>query len=609
MLDHALYYASQGLAVFPLNGKIPATPNGCHDATTDPATIQNWWSARPDANIGIATGAKSGLLVIDVDGAEGAAALLSLSLPPTLEVESPGKIENGVYQGKGRHLYYRHVPGVTIGQSKLAPKIDHRGEGGYVVAPPSIHPHGTGQYTWRVNAPVAELPAQHVARLLPAPAATLDSVRESKTLENHVRALSTAAPGTKHQALVEASYAFACAAQEAKEPRETAEPRVTAILKLALELNPSKVQDWGNVYATIRSGFSKAYGRSAAAAPALPSSWGLESAAAMASPLTPPTWLSKDLQLGPGRPVIVAGYGASGKTLAAQSLALSVASGQPIWGQFPVTHRGAVIHLDYEQGRYATFRRYQRLAHGMGINLAALDTSLKVRAFPEKRLTDEDIVEALSMLCDGASLLIVDSLRAATPGVDENASEVQRYVQNLARVGEATGCTCLLIHHARKKSEGDSDIRTILRGSSAIFDAAGSIYAITTSGDTRRVDHAKAPAEAEDGPLPGFELAIEQAPGTVDCDKPLRVLYQRPPSKEEQSKARAGAAHASVFQMILSKGLAGATKTLIREASGARRDAAYVALEDLLDQGAVVKRGDRFVAAEVLAAAEGVFRD
>lgn len=73
-LEAALGYARRGIRVFPLvpNRKIPLIPksrggNGLLDATTDVGQIQAWWTACPDANIGIATGVGSGVAVLDLD--------------------------------------------------------------------------------------------------------------------------------------------------------------------------------------------------------------------------------------------------------------------------------------------------------------------------------------------------------------------------------------------------------------------------------------------------------------------------------------------------------------------------------------------------------------
>lgn len=135
----AASYARLGLRVFPLapRSKVPLTPRGFKDATEDQATIAAWWREWPHANIGIATGEASGLFVVDVDGPAGESALAWLeadygSLPLTAEVRT----------GKGRHLYFRHFPGARNTASTLGERIDTRGEGGYVVAPPSVHPDG-----------------------------------------------------------------------------------------------------------------------------------------------------------------------------------------------------------------------------------------------------------------------------------------------------------------------------------------------------------------------------------------------------------------------------------------------------------------------------------
>ena len=135
-LNAALGYMKQGFYVFPLKpkSKAPLTPNGFKDASNDPEILKTWWEKHPNANIGIATGAISDLIVIDVDGEYPNA---FPAIPKTAKVKT----------NKGYHLYLKYPDGLEIGcKTRLhGSDVDIRANGGYIVAPPSIHPDG-GRY-------------------------------------------------------------------------------------------------------------------------------------------------------------------------------------------------------------------------------------------------------------------------------------------------------------------------------------------------------------------------------------------------------------------------------------------------------------------------------
>ena len=82
MLRAALQLAERGLAVFPCQpkGKQPVTLHGCKDATRDPDMIEAWWHRMPTCNVGVATGAFSGVIVVDVDDIDAEAELRNLEL-------------------------------------------------------------------------------------------------------------------------------------------------------------------------------------------------------------------------------------------------------------------------------------------------------------------------------------------------------------------------------------------------------------------------------------------------------------------------------------------------------------------------------------------------
>jgi Bifunctional DNA primase/polymerase, N-terminal/AAA domain len=168
----ALWYAALGRSVLPLHnivkgacscgkgdcaspGKHPRTDHGLKDATTDLQTIRAWWKESPKANVGIVTGAVSGLFALDVDPDKGGSKSLS-----DLERQH-GKLpetKTALTGGDGFHFLFKH-PGKKIknSQSELGSGLDVRGEGGYIVVAPSTHVSGK-PYQWRDGAPITDAP-------------------------------------------------------------------------------------------------------------------------------------------------------------------------------------------------------------------------------------------------------------------------------------------------------------------------------------------------------------------------------------------------------------------------------------------------------------------
>ena len=248
----------------------------------------------------------------------------------------------------------------------------------------------------------------------------------------------------------------------------------------------------------------------------------------LAQPIPEHNWAIPGLQLGPGRVGLVVAYAGTAKTIAMQAALLAYAAGRNVWGTFP-THRGGVaLHIDYEQGKGATQRRYQRLAFGMGMTLEEAGGNLGVVSFPKLYLTDPSAEEAFEREVEGAGLVLVDSFRAACPGVDENDSSVRKYVDLMTRVSERQQCTIVLIHHSGKEKVGHMDKRQIARGSSALLDAAGCTYLLTmTSYEAPRgICQVKMPAESDGVSFADSFLAIEDVDGPDGAKQGLRITYQ-----------------------------------------------------------------------------------
>jgi Bifunctional DNA primase/polymerase, N-terminal len=154
MLKAALAYARRGVPVFPCEpgAKRPLTRNGHWDATTDSRVVERWWKRWPSANVGVPTGEKSGVVVLDVDvddGGPGSLAKLERAVAPA------PKTAWARTGGGGIHVFFRYPRGTEIRNSAglLGPGLDVRGEGGYVVVPPS---RTQGPYEWVDRSPLAE---------------------------------------------------------------------------------------------------------------------------------------------------------------------------------------------------------------------------------------------------------------------------------------------------------------------------------------------------------------------------------------------------------------------------------------------------------------------
>ncbi|MGO9874800.1 MAG: bifunctional DNA primase/polymerase [Acidimicrobiia bacterium] len=160
----ALDYASRGWPVLPCHsvgrngcscgqldcsspGKHPRTARGLHAASTNRGQIMAWWRRWPSANVAVRTGTESGLVVIDIDPPHGGATMRA-------RVGDYGPLPRGpvVRTGSGGwHLLFAH-PGEPVQNStgtRLGPGVDVRGDGGYVIAPPSVHANGS-TYRWEV---------------------------------------------------------------------------------------------------------------------------------------------------------------------------------------------------------------------------------------------------------------------------------------------------------------------------------------------------------------------------------------------------------------------------------------------------------------------------
>lgn len=226
-LKRAVKYAERGWHVFPMHfkmqagsvAKLPLTKwvKGAEGqrATTDVDVIRGWWRRWPNAGVGIACG-PSELLVIDVDGEDGAASLARLE-----QTLGPLPTTRTVLTSRGQHLYFKTAETLPTSAGLFGPGIDTRGTGGYVVAPPSLNQYTGVKYRWAdKNAELAPLPDPWASALVAAkprgPGTGLGSAtrRISTTpgayalavLEDEIDNVRQAQPGERNDALNSAAY-------------------------------------------------------------------------------------------------------------------------------------------------------------------------------------------------------------------------------------------------------------------------------------------------------------------------------------------------------------------------------------------------------------------
>lgn len=496
-LRAALAYAGRGWPVAPAHstrqdgscscsdakcdriGKHPRTRHGLTDATTDEKAIYEYWAKWPDANVLIRTG-KVGdryLAVLDVDPRHnGDESLARLIIEHGELPDTPRAITGG----GGYHIFMWSRLPVKSSANQIAPGIDVRGVGGYVIAAPSRHESGR-EYTWDVGAHPADLPIAEAPGWFVAVAGLAGERVKIRPEDVQGAEISEIFEGGRNDALTRIAGAM-------RRPG-VGERAILAALRIVNdERCRPPLDDW-EIEKIARS--------IARLDPSDPVKAGgdplpLITWVEVAKPLPRVAWTLEGLGIAPGGATIIGGAGGGGKTMALQALIIAVASGRPVWGHFSVT-QGRAIHIDYEQGDRITRERYQRIANAMGVDLLALPPdSFGLATLPRYIMKADTATEdTIVRVCTGANVAVIDAFRGAFSEARENDSDVRKHLDMLQHASDRTGCTMIVIAHSRKATEG-GDVRSSLRGSSALFDAAQTVYMLDgESGKPTRVHNTK----------------------------------------------------------------------------------------------------------------------
>ncbi len=228
-IDAALVYAGRGWPVFPCHaparavggctccrsdcsspGKHPRVAQGLRSATTDREVIARWWETWPRANVAVRTGAASGLVVLDIDPDHGGEETMRRLLDEHGDLPSGRTVRTG---SGGRHLYFRH-PGDTVRNDtgrRLGSGVDVRGDGGYVISPPSHHASGKQYVVAARGDQLPDLPEWLLtlvrpAEVQPRSSALLDRARSASAwagaaVEGELGRLGSAREGARNDTL------------------------------------------------------------------------------------------------------------------------------------------------------------------------------------------------------------------------------------------------------------------------------------------------------------------------------------------------------------------------------------------------------------------------
>lgn len=238
-------------------GKHPRTANGLTGATTDAGVIRSWWDRWPEANIGLLTGVAFD--VLDLDGIHALDALDGLAPPEAGTITTPVAIT-----GRGVHLFFS--PLGAGNRAAMAPGVDWRGVGGYVVAAPSAHHLHGDRYSWGdldgcgIDDPLAPAPkwlADLVVRPAGprfAPPTEAGGSRYGRTaLDAEVGRVAMAPEGARNDTLVRAAYRLGqLVAGDQLDAQEVA----GALLTIALRIGLSEVEAVGTIRSGLTSGMA-----------------------------------------------------------------------------------------------------------------------------------------------------------------------------------------------------------------------------------------------------------------------------------------------------------------------------------------------------------------
>lgn len=458
--EQAVEYARQGWSVFPVepSGKKPMV-KWTDESSSDPEQVRQMWDLCPNANIGIDCG-KSGLVVIDIDDLDAVRVLAEkFGFDPSADETAVARTGRG-----GLHIYYRAgAESVRNSASKVADHVDVRGDGGYVVAPPSGHESGNS-YEWVRRVEPKPIPESMVKvfnyreepKRVELPPERAHEKWGLAILSAEVFAVETSLPGQRNNQLNRSAYLVYGAVKGGHLDHSIATMRLRqAAIHVGLSEDEAE-----KTLASAWEGAEARHPQDRTPITALASDTKDRKTFRLLSPedlelLPPPQWLLPD-RLPEGQTWMY-GEPGSGKTFLALDWACSVAAkglnvvyfvGEGVQG---FARRVWAWKTNYHKD-ISTFRAVPQAPHLLE---------------PNSIETLRNTVEAVS-----PSLIVIDTFARAAVGGDENsARDVGMAIDVLDTLWREMQVSSLVVHHSTK-------YQGVERGSSAIRGAADASWEV-----------------------------------------------------------------------------------------------------------------------------------
>lgn len=471
----------------PSPGKHPRATNGVNDASSDPEKIAQWREWWPDANWAVATGAASGIWVLDVDVKSGGFKSLAQlgEMPPTLTVGTGGR---------GRHFYFRYdensPPKSRVG---VLPGLDIRSDGGYVMLPGSQHISG-GTYVWE-NPDVEVLSAPQ--SVLTAAASRPSSGSDSGALEDTGSILNGVAEGSRDDTLFRAACRWR---------RQLKDRHAVTLLVLEAARNSTPPFAEAEALAKVKQAFKQDHANGERAVVARDRLIEGGSFILDEPDEIPAVWGSGDDVLWPeGEGLMIAGHQGLGKTTIAQQVVLArIGIRDEAFLGLPVKmSEGRVLYLAMDRPRQAA-RSFRRMVEPR--DRAVLDERLVIwrGPLPIDIMKTGELGLWVREQCPDVDTVVVDSVKDFAGGRSMSDDAVGGGVNAAWQELIADNIELLLLHHERKAASGTSRTPTLdnIFGSTLLTSGLGSVIALSgdPGSDEVTAHHVKQPAETI-GPL------------------------------------------------------------------------------------------------------------